>query len=36
MRHKRAKQQRFGNIAYGYRLAEDGKHGISPDLESRH
>ena len=36
MRHKRAKQERFGNIAYSCRLAEDGKHGISPDLESRH
>ena len=34
MRHKRAKRERVGNIAYGYRLAEDGKH-IEPNPDEQ-
>ena len=30
MRHKRSQGERVGNIAYGYRLAEDGQH-LEPD-----
>jgi DNA invertase Pin-like site-specific DNA recombinase len=30
MRHKRAKKERVGNIAYGYRMDEDGKH-VAPN-----
>jgi hypothetical protein len=26
LRHKRSKSERVGNIAFGYRLATDGKH----------
>jgi site-specific DNA recombinase len=34
MRHKRAKRERVGNIAYGYRLDEDGKH-LEPNPAER-
>lgn len=34
MRHKRAKQERVGNIAFGYRLAHDGKH-LEPNPEEQ-
>src|ERR1700730_17988130 len=30
MRHKRTQSERVGNIAFGYRLAPDGKH-VEPD-----
>ena len=26
LRHKRSKEQRVGNVAYGFRLADDGVH----------
>jgi DNA invertase Pin-like site-specific DNA recombinase len=34
LRHKRSKGQRVGNIAYGYRLAGDGKH-LEPHPEEQ-
>ena len=30
MRHKRSDGERVGNIAYGFRLAENGEH-LKPD-----
>ena len=30
LRHKRSQGERVGNIAFGYRLAADGKH-VEPD-----
>jgi len=34
MRHKRAKRERVGHFASGYRLAEDGKH-IEPNPDEQ-